>query len=254
MKLLIAAATAATVVAALATSAVAADIPARGPVMKAPAMVAPVMSWTGCFIGAGGGYGMWNQENTPVDEVLGGVPLGPQTTAGGRGYFGTVQVGCDYQFAPNWVVGAFGDWDFGSIKGTPNYLIYYGEEKLKWSWAAGGRIGYVIMPNLLGYISGGYTQAHYDQVNLFLLAGAAAAGIHAPSHTYAGWFIGTGYEYGISFLPGLFWKTEYRFADYSTDRVQLLFTANGLPTGIAVDAHKYVQTIRSELVWRFNWR
>src|SRR5690348_9975881 len=51
-----------TTTAAFTGSAFAADLP-----MKAPAPYAapaPAFSWTGCYIGAGGGYGMWNQEVT----------------------------------------------------------------------------------------------------------------------------------------------------------------------------------------------
>jgi hypothetical protein len=70
-------------------------------------------------------------------------------------------------------------------------------------------------------------------------------------HTYTGWFIGTGYEYALGFFPGLFWKTEYRFSDYGTDRVALL--AGARDTGDSFDQRKCVQTVRSELVWRFNW-
>jgi outer membrane immunogenic protein len=54
-------------------------------------------------------------------------------------------------------------------------------------------------------------------------------------------------------MPGLFWKTEYRFADYSADVVPIVVTATGAPTVSSLDSHKYVQTIRSELVWRFNF-
>jgi outer membrane immunogenic protein len=63
---------------------------------------------------------------------------------------------------------------------------------------------------------------------------------------------GSGYEYGLGWLPGLFWKTEYRFASYDKDRVQLLF--NGLPlAGEFVESRKYIHTVRSEIVWRFNF-
>ena len=57
-KILIAAAT----LAAFATTSYAADLPARMPVKAMPAPV--VQSWTGCYIGAGGGYGMWNQGSS----------------------------------------------------------------------------------------------------------------------------------------------------------------------------------------------
>ena len=42
-----------------------------------------------------------------------------------------------------------------------------GEEKLKNSWAAGGRIGWIpwSTQQLLVYVSGGYTQARFDGVN-----------------------------------------------------------------------------------------
>jgi hypothetical protein len=48
----------------------------------------------------------------------------------------------------------------------------------------------------------------------------------------------------------LFWKTEYRFADYGRQNLTE-FTA-GVPNGILESTHPYVQTIRTELVWRFN--
>src|SRR5437868_12917678 len=92
--------------------AIAADL--GRPVYKAPPPPpAPVYTWTGCYLGGGGGYGMWNQELNSID----GLTTSQTVTAGGRGWFGTVQVGCDYQFASDWVIGAFGDWDFGSLKG-----------------------------------------------------------------------------------------------------------------------------------------
>src|SRR5262245_16765722 len=129
---------------ALVGSASAADL--RMPVKAAPAPVAvAAYSWTGCYVGAGGGYGMWNQDTQAY--IAPGVAIGGANDNGGRGWFGTVQVGCDYQVSPSIVIGAFGDWDFGSIKG--DMVTFFGgvnvigQEKLKSSWAAGGRIGWV---------------------------------------------------------------------------------------------------------------
>jgi outer membrane immunogenic protein len=122
------------------------------------------------------------------------------------------------------------------------------DEKLSWSWAAGGRIGWVALPNLLAFVSGGYTQARFDQIDI-TSGGLAPAFI--PATTYKGWFLGSGYEYGVGFMPGLFWKTEYRFADYQAQTLPIL-APDGDLLG-TFDSHKYVQTIRSELVYRFNW-
>ena len=246
-----------TAMAALSSAAVAADIPVRAPAYRAPAAV-PTFSWTGCYIGAGGGYGMWNQENQTVSAVT-GAALDVVTTNGGRGWFGTAQVGCDYQFAGSWVIGAFGDWDFGRLRGqmTSTALGINGDEDLKWSWAAGGRIGYVIMPQLLGYVSGGYTQARFDGVSFVNSSTGLATLFSVDERTYDGWFLGSGYEYGLNFLfPGLFWKTEYRFASYDRNNDRSVVFFGGVPTAgpaAAIDSRKWVQTIRSQLVWRFNF-
>ncbi len=249
MKKLLLVATAAVALTA-AGSAGAADL-ARPVYKAAPPPV--IYSWTGCYVAGGGGYGMWNQDVTEFG--VGGVAFTANQTNGGRGWFGTVQVGCDYQINSNWVIGAFADYDFSNIKGDANLgFPFVGEEKERSAWAVGGRVGWLPMEKLLTYVAAGYTQARFDQVNLFSqILGVGPVGLFVDRHTYSGWFVGTGYEYALGWLPGLFWKTEYRYADYRTDTVPILVTATGLPSGLSLDSHKYIQTVRSELVWRFNW-
>jgi outer membrane immunogenic protein len=235
---------------ALASPAFSADLPIKA-VRPAPLP----MTWSGCYVGAGGGYGMWSQD-TYLEDYPGLARFSAISTSGGRGWFGTAQVGCDYQVASSWVIGAFADWDFGSIKGQYGGATEFegnGQEKLSRSWAAGGRLGYVVLPKLLTFVSAGYTQAHFNQINLGsdLLAGAGP-GFHLPPQTYSGWFIGTGYEYGLDFLPGLFWKTEYRYATYSDRDIPFVSDTTGANIGLAINSKKYVQTIRTELVYRFN--
>jgi outer membrane immunogenic protein len=225
-----------TAVAAFTGSAIAADMPVKA---RYIAPVVTAYNWTGCYVGAGGGYGMYNQDiSDPNSSSSSGT-----VTLGGRGWFGTGQVGCDYQVTPSFVIGAFGDYDFGSIKGQLGNI----DETLSWSWHAGGRVGWIALPNLLPFVSGGYTQAHFDQITSS--SSSSFLGGTIPATTYGGWFLGSGYEYGLNFMPGLFWKTEYRFADYQAQTIN--FTCGSSPCSI--DSHKYVQTIRSELVYRFNW-
>jgi outer membrane immunogenic protein len=71
--------------------------------------------------------------------------------------------------------------------------------------------------------------------------------IRANSRSVRSPAISAAYEYGLGFLPGLFWKTEYRFADYGTDRID--FLEGGAPEGDFLDNRKRVHTVRSELVW-----
>jgi outer membrane immunogenic protein len=246
--------------AAFTGSASAADLPARMPMKAAPPPL-PVASWTGCYVAGGGGYGMWNQENTEFTDIP-RVQTTYTKTDGGRGYFGTVQGGCDYQFGlGSWklVVGGFGDYDFSDIHGNNNGYAGFGSgllgnEKLSSTWAVGGRVGVLITPSLLTYFSGGYTEARFDRVNYSQwLVGFPNPGVYMDGRTYRGYFLGAGDEYALSFAPGLFWKTEYRVSEFDTRTDPFRITATGATFNQLDQSKKWVQTIRSELVYRFNW-
>jgi outer membrane immunogenic protein len=234
--------------------AMAADLRAPAPMLTKAPMMAPVNNWTGCYLGGGGGYGLYDlATQLSFSPGVVNVPL----DQGGRGWFGTVQVGCDFQFSSNWVVGAFGDWDWSRIHGAHtgedrSVGLIQGDMDLDRTWSVGGRIGYLVTPSFLTYLSGGWTQAHFGQA-AYAVAGGALTGLAAPAATYNGYFLGSGVEYAIGFLPGLYWKTEYRFADYSAQNLAVFATATGLPNGVLESTHPYVQTVRSELVWRINW-
>ena len=228
----------------------------------APAPVA-IASWTGCYVGAGGGYGMFVQRHHTVTAP--GLPFiaAGEVDTGGKGWFGTVQVGCDYQFGDRWVFGAFGDYDRSGLRGNlaPAAGGFVGEERQKDTWAAGGRLGYVVIPRLLAYVSGGYTETRFDSVSFVSTFDGSPTGVTLDAQKYKGWFIGTGYEYGLDILPGLFWKTEYRYSSYRAENPGIHFLGGG--GGFAVvpgttligseNSKKDVQTIRSELVYRFNF-
>jgi outer membrane immunogenic protein len=239
-----------TALAAFTGSASAADLAAR-PYTKAAAPVAYAPSWTGCYVGAGGGGAMTNNDHNSIDNVT-GVPLSGNQTAGARGWFGTVGAGCDYQFN-NFVVGLFGDYDFMDVKGDTNVGVgIFGTQKQDYQWAVGGRVGYLVLPQLLTYVSGGYTQAHWKGSNYSLL-GFGAPVASSAGFTRSGWFIGTGDEYALSFLPGLFWKTEYRYSEFDRATVGINDFATGLPTGVSEVQKLREHSVRSELVYRFNW-
>jgi outer membrane immunogenic protein len=250
-------------VAAFATPSLAADMAVKAPMRAAPIAYAP--SWTGCYVAGGGGYGLWNQENTLFIDGPPRVQYTDTVTNGGRGYFGTVQGGCDYQFGVggyNVVVGAFGDYDFASLKGRmdiPGFNLI-GNEKMSSAWSVGGRIGWLVTPSLLTYFSAGYTEATFDRVDfqsvflpqpnlLFIQVGPFSI----DRRTYKGWFIGAGDEYALNFLPGLFWKTEYRFSEFDTGSNPIRISTTGGLFGETIDSRKFVHTVRSELVYRFNW-
>jgi outer membrane immunogenic protein len=247
-----------TAFAAFTAPALAADMAVKTP-MRAAAPLAYAPSWTGCYIGGGGGYGLWNQENTWFADGPPRTQYTQTTTEGGRGYFGTVGGGCDYQFGfagLNLVIGAFGDYDFSSLKAniSPGGTGLFGEEKMSSAWSAGGRVGWVVLPNLLTYFTAGWTEATFDRTNLSSVSlPATAPSVFLDKRTFKGWFLGAGDEYALGFLPGLFWKTEYRFSEYDRETNPLRYIDTGLLEGSSLDSKKFVHTVRSELVYRFNW-
>jgi outer membrane immunogenic protein len=262
-----------TALAAFTGSAVAADLGAR-PYTKAPAPVAPVYNWTGFYIFGGGGGGLWdadsNVQSTGVaSPIIGGLTFGPAGTAltrdqrvGGDGWFGTVGIGYDWQFN-RWVAGVFADGQFGELKGSMSdpFFGIEGRVKLRTSYAAGARIGYLVAPQVLSYVNAGYSGSEWSGSSLTdLAAGGSGTIATTPSFRRDGWFIGGGVENNLDFFgisaPGWFMKTEYRSAFY--DRISLPETfapASGFAglTGTATTFKPWVQTISTSLVYRFNW-
>jgi outer membrane immunogenic protein len=245
-------------------SASAADLPMPAPVYKAPPPP-PVYNWTGCYVAGGGGYGMWTQDSF---VTVGGTPVTASQSNGGKGWFGMGQAGCDYEFtlplfsgwSPRLVIGAFGDWDGGRLRGTSNFPGAVGQENNSSAWFAGGRVGYVVTPRFLTYTDGGWTQARFDGVNYnFAIAGGGPTGLSLAAKTYNGWFLGSGVEYSFDWLPipGIFLKTEYRYSQYGGNNgtsVPLTGGVLGAPVvGAALNSQKAVQMVSTELVWRFNW-
>jgi len=226
----------------------AADLP-----VKAPPPPAPVFSWTGFYINGGFGYGMYNADTTWFGPN--GQPFLPLTQKqGGRGWLGTVGVGYDYQFTNKIVAGVLADYDFADIKGTIQNQgpFTVGTMTENSAWAVGARVGWLLTPEILTYFNGGYTRAHFsaaDMVsNIFPLTGTPYSTV--PSQTYNGWFLGSGLETKLPwFGNGWYARTEYRYASYGS---KTLPDVTGVPISL-VQIKPYVQTVRSELVYKFNW-
>ena len=117
---------------------------------------------------------------------------------------------------------------------------------------------------LLTYFSAGFTQSHDKAYNLrTIVPPFAASGLQVPGQTYNGFFIGSGFEYQLDFLPGLFIKTEGRAAWYDRRDSRLTCVTTGSvcaagavgtdPFGNIDSRRPIVYTAKTELVYRFNW-
>src|SRR5882762_5565394 len=136
--------------------ALAADLAARPAYTKAPAYMAPIYNWTGFYIG-GHVCGAFSGNNSFAG-----------TTNSNDGHFlGGVQVGADYQFAPNWVLGIEGQFSWlgnnnngVAFTGLGTGYVYTNNQRGLGSVT--GRIGYTWGPALL-YVKGGYAYSDYSE-------------------------------------------------------------------------------------------
>jgi outer membrane immunogenic protein len=244
--------------AAFTGSAMAADLAAR-PYAKAPMAMPIAPSWTGFYIFGGGGGGLWAADTTTQVTATGVCILCVKQTQGGSGWFGTVGAGYDWQVNQSWVIGVLADGQFGSLDGTiqDQGPFIAGREKLRDSWAVGGRIGYLVAPNVLSYVNAGYSDSYWSGTTFVNTFAGAATGLHSNSFDRGGVFIGGGVENNLNIFgitaPGWFMKTEYRSAFYDRKNISELSNVTGLPVGTDITFKPWTQTISTSLVYRFNW-
>jgi outer membrane immunogenic protein len=189
----------------------AADL-SRGSLKDAP-VYTPANSWTGFYLGVGGGLGATNQDlkgslDYSRGESSGNIANADLNGAGGEGGFGTVQVGYDRQLDQHFVAGLFFDYDFASIESKASVGLFGNNigsisSTLTDSWTVGGRLGYLVNSNTLVYGLAGYTEAHFDnKYNLLTLNGSLPG-------DYTGWTAGAGIETNLG--GSWYLKGEYRF-------------------------------------------
>src|SRR5438067_3311362 len=98
----------------------AADMAVKAP--PAAPMTTPALSWTGCYVGGNVGPAWTRQTQNRVDQITLTGAIAPAPLDYGSesdsGPAGGVQVGCDYQFAPSWVLGAQGMFDWSDLSGS----------------------------------------------------------------------------------------------------------------------------------------
>lgn len=235
-------------------AAMAADMPVKAP----PAPLPAATNWTGVYVNAGYGYGIWSADTTTQDPPNGLCRLCFNQVQGGKGWFGVVGIGYDYQFTSNIVAGVFGDFNFGDLKGTlqDQDPFFAGNTSEKWAWAAGARVGYLFTPDLLAYVNGGYTSARFSGADMVTTFNNVMSGFSTPSVTADGWFIGGGTEMalhsvlGLQLGPGWFWRNEYRYASYRNETLPDTNPAGGIESNI--NFKPTVQTVTSELVYKYN--
>jgi outer membrane immunogenic protein len=169
------------------------------------------------------------------------------------------QSGCDYQFAPNWVIGVEGQFSWGDLKGDFSTDPFFvgkspglGTFSAKTNRLANvtGRIGYAWYRWML-YGKGGVAWAH-DAYSLFRTQPVDQFFV-SGSENRNGWLVGVGLEYALSNNWSA--KVEYNYMDFGSKLVALpgSFRNQSLAIPPTVTIDQQVQTIKLGLNYRFNW-
>ncbi|HEV7634067.1 MAG TPA: outer membrane beta-barrel protein [Bradyrhizobium sp.] len=214
---------------ALAAPAFAADMPPRT-YSKAPVYTAPqlIYNWTGFYIGGHVG-GAFAGNNSLADS-------------GGR-FLGGVQGGFDYQFAPNWVVGAEAQYSWlannnNGVLFPGNVLVTSNNTQLG---SVTGRLGYTWGPALL-YAKGGY--AWRDNPNIGVAVGGGPAPFTTSGNQKDGYTVGAGLEY--LFAPNWSAKAEYQYYNFGNTT----FTSGPI---VGARFRDDEHTVKVGINYRFGW-
>jgi outer membrane immunogenic protein len=264
---------------ALAGAALAADLPSRAPppVFLPPP---PVFTWTGLYAGINAG-GTWSSSNsvdtTTADEfcspVIGAgcpqIPIASAALATGSvpvntsGFIGGGQIGYNYQFANNFVVGIEADIQgiaessgatsvsgLAAIAGFPVNPIdqtLTSTTRQDYLGTVRGRLGFTITPTLLIYGTGGlaYGQTNSStSITQFVEAAPALPSSYSSfgsiSNSRVGWTAGGGGEW--LFMPNWSLKVEYLYYDLGSVMYGLSPLQNFATIGVLVYSGAPVST------------
>jgi outer membrane immunogenic protein len=219
----------------------AADMP-----VKAPRPVVAPFTWTSCFLGAHAGGGWARKDITDpvalVEENAFATPATVATTAqvSPSGAVIGGQFGCDYQFAPNWVVGVEGSAAGTTMKGDTTVNLP----------DVGGTALVTARTDFLGSVTARFGYA-VDRWMYYVRGGAAWAG---DKYTITG--VGFGFE-GLDWRPGwtvgagVEWafatnwsaRLEYDYYGLGTRSVSLTDTLNGFGPA-PIDVKQTAQTVK----------
>ena len=189
-------------------------------------------NWNGFYVGVGGGIGAITHE-------IGISPLAgfEFNGIGGEGYFGELTVGYDMQLTERIVAGVFATYRAGNMATTLDidaapFFTFDADVTLDHGYDVIGRVGYLVTPNTLAYVLGGYSHQHF----------ALDTSIGFDMDWDAdGYVLGGGLEAVLAGNWTL--KSEYRYGQYDLGNFGL---------GSFLDVESSTHTFHTALAYRFG--
>jgi outer membrane immunogenic protein len=261
--------TIAAIAVAVAVPALAADMAPRYSKAPPPPPVI-VYNWTGCYIGGNVGGGSARTEQRRVG-LIDGTVINPAQDFGRSEKWDVIgggQVGCDYQFAGNWVVGVQAMADAGNLRsshivptafvGPPAAPIgsFISNNRVNYTVTATGRVGYLFAPQVLGYVKGGAAWANQDHnfVGTTAIAGVTAPFLSETANNVDrfGWTVGGGLEW--MFAPGWSVFGEYNYMDFGRKNISFVTAIPGSANpGDVISTRLTIQQALVGVNYKFNW-
>jgi outer membrane immunogenic protein len=205
-------------------------LPVKAPPAKAPASP----SWSGLYAGLGLGLRASGTDATTTStndpSLLFGALSSASAPLNGTAFRGSPYLGVNWQIAPRWVVGIEGDVGFaGQTTSLPGLTFSPGVSadsflasdsfavRTKWDASARGRVGFLVTPATLLYVTGGAAWQRFEVTSTCNFGGGNGCFTLVPAIvtnavTKAGWTAGAGIETSVG--GNWFARAEYRYADF----------------------------------------
>lgn len=212
-----------------------------------PAMIAPVWSWTGIYIGGHVGGGWGRKEWDPRTGILRDPNNFPFIGwANVDGFIGGGQIGANYQIG-KWVLGIEADASWADLDGyAPCAAFYTCHTRVDSLGTVAGRLGYAY-GNVLFYSKLGGAWAHdKHDANARVVLGAPNEFTASP--TRRGWMAGSGVEYG--FTPNWSAKIEYNYLSFGTKSIGFRDQFGNLSD---VDIKQNIHDVKLGVNYKFGW-
>lgn len=232
-------------------TAMAADLPMKAP----PMMPEPFNTWTGFYVGGNAGYG-WDSIKASEFSGTGAFPVGTVfNTDNGSGWTAGVQIGYNWQLAPNFVFGLEGEYSWANISGTettistvPRFLGFASASTTNLRDFALGtaRIGYAAGSYLL-YAKGGVAYGESNGSGIATNANGTLFETSTHFSSRGGGVVGVGGEW--MFAPGWSAKIEYDHIFFDVKQVAITGTVD---TSVSSSGSN-VDLIRAGVNYHFNW-
>ena len=244
------------------------DLPLKAPPYAPPA---PVYDWTGFYLGINGGYS-WGNSSTSYSgtDAITGLPFTPLSMSQSMdGWLGGGQIGYNWQFNRNWLLGLEADIDGTSQKGSaalPSVSGTFGvialfpftttaslSQSLPWFGTARLRLGVLPSDHWLLYVTGGLAYGEVDSSSTISNTTTTGAGTTtvtmsgSQDTTKVGWTIGGGVEWALA----AHWsaKLEYLYMDLGT--VSGAFTGVGAYSTLVTSSHVTDDILRAGFNYKF---